>query len=274
MFVRYFSSGRILRDNTPRFVTTLKAGAKPALEKSIAITRPFGLDSPILLNRKIGNTYSLSNIRSELFSSEAKERRQKKLDYEITHSPFYESKSFRNTNGKIFTPPISYFKLDKSKYFPDFIATTLNSNQTSIFDLFEGKISIVRVYLTVSGQNCVESWFKGFNPVDKYPSTQIIDINIPANWLKGFIIGLSKNSIKKTIPEDRWNKYFILPDHIWQYDIREKLLCDNMCSGYLYIVDNNGKIRWATSGSSNEEEFKLFEKVLKGLQKEIESTAN
>lgn len=270
MFIRHFSHGRILMDNSPRFVTTLKAGAKPALEKSMPITRPFGLDTPILLNRNIGNTYTLGNIKNELFSPEAKERRQKKLDYEITHSPFYESRSFRNTNGKIFTPPISYFKLDKAKYFPDFIASTLDSQKKSLFDLLEGKISIIQVYLTVSGQQCVESWFKDFDP-SKFLNSQRIDVNIPANWLKGFIIGLSKNSIKKTIPEDRWNKYFILPDHIWQYDVREKLLCDNMCSGYLYVVDHNGKIRWATSGSANEDESKLFEKVLKGLQKEIEA---
>jgi len=268
--LRFLSSGRVCLSG-PRFVETLKAGAKPPLEKPRAVTRPFGLDSPILLNRSVGDSFSLGNIRHELFSAEAKERRQKKLDHEITHSPFYETKSFRNTNGKIFTSPISYFKLDKAKYFPDFIGNTLAGTQTSLFDIIEGKVNIVTVFLTVSGENCVKTWFEEFNPSEKYPKLQIIDINIPQNWLKGFMIGLSKNLIKKTLPESRWGSYFVLPDHIWQYDTREKLLCDNMCSGYIYLVDHNGKIRWAASGYANEEEMKVFDKCLRGLQKELES---
>lgn len=249
-------------------MTTLKAGAKSAQQSPMAITRPFGLDSPILLNRKVDNTYSLSNIKLELFSPEAKERRQKKLDYEITHSPFYESKSFSNTNGKIFTPPISFFKLDKSKYFPDFVATTINGSQKSLFDLFDSKFSIIKIYSTISGQNCVDSYFKHLE-LSPYTKSQVIDINIPANWFKGFIINLSKSSIKKSISEFRWENYFILPEHIWHYDIREKLHCDNMCSGFIYVVDNNGKIRWATSGKSTPEELALFERVLRGMQKEL-----
>ncbi|KAK6453781.1 ATPase assembly factor ATP10 [Scheffersomyces xylosifermentans] len=276
---RFTQSASLLNGKSPRFVTTLKEASKPALEKSRPITKPIGLDSPILLNHKIGDTYSLTNIKEELFSSEAKERRQKKLDYEIKHSPFYETKSFRNTNGKIFTPPISFFKKDKAKYFPDFISTTLDGQQRSLYEILTGKVSIVRLYSTVSGEQCSHTYFKeegkDFAGGDytefqsKYPKGQIIDINIPQNWMKGFFLGLSKSSIKKTIAPERHGKYFILPDHIFQYDVREKLYCDNMCSGYIYLLDHNGKIRWATSGYSNEEESALMWKCVKGLEKEL-----
>ena len=277
-FIRAFSSTRV-HNSGPRFLTTLKEAAKPPLTVPKSITKPFGLDKPVLLNHKVSDTYTLGNIREELFSAEAKERRQKKLDYEITHSTFYETKSFRNTNGKIFTSPVSYFRNDKSKYFPDFISANINGDQKSLGEILEGKVNLVRLYSTVSGEQCVKSWFKseekdlaGTNYDEfetSYPTAQIIDINIPQNWLKGFILGLSKSNIKKTMPPSRHENYFILPDHIFKYDVREKLLCDNMCSGYIYLLDHNGRIRWAGSGYADEEEKKLMWKCVGGLEREL-----
>lgn len=265
--------------NAPRFATTLKEAAKPPLTKSVVIDKPFGLDQPVLLNHKVMETFQLSKIKHEIFSAEARERRQLKLDYELVHSPFYESKSFLNTNGKIFTPPISYFKPDKSKYFPDFTSKTLNGDETSMFDvLSRAKVSIVRLYSTMSGEKCVNSYFDvdgsnyAKNDFEKFrknhPQSQMIDINIPSNWAKGFMINLSKLSIKKLISKERHALYFILPEHILQYDIRRKLHCDNMCSGYIYLIDQNGRLRWGTSGYSTEEELKLMWKCVRGLEKE------
>ncbi|CAN3499238.1 mitochondrial ATPase complex subunit Atp10p [Diutina catenulata] len=259
---------------SPRFVTTLKEASKPPLEKPMAITRPFGLDTPVLLNRKVSHTYSLGALNHELFSSEAKERRQKKLDHEIAHSPFYESKSFRNVNGKIFTPPVSWFKQTVSKFFPDYYGSTL-VGPTSLFDVL-GPVNIVRVYSTVSGENCVNTWFKDFLEgenyhnkfKEQYPEAQVIDINIPQNWLKGFIINMSKGHIRRTLPHDRWDRYFVLPEHVFPYDIREKLKCDNMCSGYVYLLDHEGRIRWATSGYASDDELALMWKCVAGLTKE------
>ncbi|ODV80281.1 uncharacterized protein CANTADRAFT_21521 [Suhomyces tanzawaensis NRRL Y-17324] len=264
----------------PRFATTIKEVGKPALTKSIEVKRPFGFDKPILLNHKV-HSYSLSSVKDYFFSPEAKELRQKRLDHDIVHSPFYESKSFQNTNGKIFTPPISYFKADKSKYFPDFIASTLSTKSVSLGELLEGKVSIVRVYLTVSGEKCVDTFFqkdgKDLAGADfesfkeEHPNSQIIDINVPQNWMKGFMIGLSKSNIKKQIPVERQDKYFVLPDHTFGYEIRQVLLCDNMCSGYIYVLDGEGKIRWATSGYADEEELELMWKCVRGVEKEISS---
>lgn len=250
----------------PRFVTTLKEAAKPPLEKSIPVTSPFGLDSPVLLNRKVTTSYLLSL----LFSSESKERRQKQLDHEIAHSPFYESKSFRNVNGKIFTPPISWFKQEHAKFFPDFYGLTL-AGPTSLFDVL-GAVNLVRVYSTVSGENCCNTYFGDYmNDYESFhrehPLTNIIDINIPQNWLKGFVINLLKNHIRTTIPKERWNQYFVLPEHILPFDIRQKLLCDNMCSGYVYVLDDQGRIRWATLGYADDDEFELLWRCVRGLER-------
>lgn len=278
--VRTFSQiSRLLDLKTPRFTKTLQEASKPALTKSQLITRPFGLDSPVLLNQRSGG--SNGSIQRKIFGSDAKEERQKQLDHDITHSPFYESKSFTNTNGKIFTPPVSYFKRDKSKYFPNFSGTTLDGQDRTLLGNLEGKVSIVRVYSTVSGEKCTETYFNdgaqnyltsGYGKFEEeYPMTQIIDVNMPQNWLKGLLVKISKGNIKKLIPQQRHSNYFVVPDKLFLYDIKNKIMCDNMCSGYIYILDHQGRIRWATSGYANAAELSLMWKCVRGLEKELKS---
>lgn len=262
----------------PRFTETLKEASKPALQNSLLISKPFGLNSPTLLNPNNENAISYQSLKYNLFSSEAKEKRQKVLDHDIAHSPFYESKSFENVNGKIFTPPISYFKKDKSKFFPDFISNTLTSNDVRFGSMLGGKISIVRIYSTISGDQVSKTYFQddSINYLDnndefssKFPLSQIIDINMPQSAIKRFLVNLSKNNLKKIVPIERQSKYFILPYDVFPLEVRKELNCDNTCSGYIYLLDNTGRIRWATSGSANESEYSLMWKCVAGLEKEL-----
>lgn len=258
----------------PRFTQTLVEASKPPLEKPQVISRPFGLDTYQLINQRRGG---LANFN--IFSADAKEKRQKQLDHDIKHSPFYDSKSFNNTKGKIFTPPVSYFKGEKSKFFPDFIGNTLVATNQRFSDRLKDHVNVVRIYSTLSGERCADTYFKtnGKNYLTtdydefttKFPNTHIIDINIPQNWLKGFFVNLSKGNIKKQIPLARQDCYFLIPDHVFTYNIKQELYCDNSCAGFIYLVDQEGRIRWATSGNANEKELTLMWKCLSGLEGEF-----
>lgn len=246
------------------------------MEKPHVIERPLGLDAPQLLNsssRAVGSW--------DFFSAEARERRQLQLDHDIKHSPFYDSKSFNNTNGKIFTPPVSYFKADKAKYFPDFIGQTLTTKNQRFGDLLKGKVSIVRIYSTMSGEKCANTFFsvdgKDYLTKDHdaftatHPHSQIIDLNLPQNWLKGFMVKLSQSNLKKLIPQQRHSRYFIVPNQVFPYDVKQKLYFDNTCSGYVFLLDQQGRIRWLTSGYANEKELALMWKCVRGLEREVAS---
>lgn len=282
--IRCFSECRALLERSqPRFVNTFKETIKSAQEKSYSIVRPIGLSKPVLLNHKLSDTYSISNIYQELFGAKAKERRQKQLDYDLKHSPIYELKSFQNTKGKIFTPPISYFKAEKSLYFPDFIAKTLAGKLRSLYDAFGNKTSIVKIFSTVAGEQCTKSYFnvdgkdlysKDYNAFTQdYPNSQIIDVNMPQSWIKGFALNLGAGNLKKSLNSnvERYDNYFMLPSHIMSSEIRELLHCDNQTTGYIYIIDSMGRIRWATSGYATPTDLALMWKVVKGLEKEIAS---
>ncbi|EEQ38700.1 ATP10 family protein [Clavispora lusitaniae] len=268
---RLFSTGaRVFERQVPRFVTTLKEASKPALEKSQPITKPFGFDSPTYLSHE---SSSITNV----LSSAAREKRQKQLDHDIVHSPFYESKSFTNTQGKIFTPPVSYFKKDKAKYFPSFTGYTLLNHKKSLYDVLKGKVSIVRIFSTVSGQNCTDTYTpdnlsaEGYEQLQKqYPHTQIVDVNLPQSWIKGLFVKLAKSNLRGMIPPARHDTYFMLSSNTFSVDVKKTLMCDNTCSGYIYILDEDGKIRWATSGFANDDETKVLWRTVRGLEKELE----
>lgn len=272
MHSRLFSTGvRSLDRKVPRFVTTLKEASKPALEKSRPITKPFGFDSPTFLGQDSTNLI-------DAFSLSAKEKRQKQLDHDIVHSPFYESKSFTNTNGKIFTPPVSYFKKEKAKYFPSFVGYTLLNSKRTLYDVLKGKVSIVRIFSTISGQNCIDTYTpecetaEGYDKLQQqYPKLQIVDVNVPQSWIKGLFVKMAKSNLKSIIPPARHDTYFMVSNKTFDVEVKKTLMCDNACSGYIYVLDEDGRIRWATSGFAVDDEAKVLWKTVRGLEKELES---
>ncbi|CCE88574.1 Piso0_001343 [Millerozyma farinosa CBS 7064] len=282
-FFRQFASTCPTKNGKqPRFLQTIKEASKPALKSSQPISRPFGYDKPVHLNPP--KNLSLSGIKDDLFSEDAKERRQKKLDHDIKHSPFYESKSFTNTGGKIFTPPVSFFKRDKSKYFPDCTGSTVEGTTTSLYQCFQNHVNIVRIFSTMSGEKCTESYFdvdgqnylkEGYEEFKtKHPYSQIVDINVPESWIKHLMVNLSKGSIRKILPAERRSSYFVIPESVFSFDARQKLMCDNRPSGYIYLVDPQGRLRWATSGNATDDERNLFWKCVNGLEKEYVSLSS
>lgn len=269
---RLFSTSvKATQANVPRFVTTLKEASKPALQKSTPISRPIGFDQPFELGQ--------STLLNNAFSKSAAEQRQKQLDHDIKHSPFYESKSFANTSGKIFTPPVSYFKKDKAKYFPNFTGYTLINEKKSLYNELKDKVTILRIFSTISAENCSNTYVQDYlsaegysNLQSKYPHTQIVDVNLPQSWVKGLFVKMAKTNLRKLVTPARHNLYFVLPNTMFPVEVKQKLLCDNMCSGYIYVLDSDGKIRWATSGFASEDEEAVLWRCVRGLEKELEGS--
>lgn len=266
---RYLQRPKFLQ---PRFAKTIEGLSKPALLKPEPITRPFGFDSPILLNDATKHSIK------DAFSAQERERRQKEIDYDLKHSPFYDSKSFTNTQGKIFLPPISFFKQDKALYFPNFEAYTLAKNKRKLYDLLANKVTILRLSSAIAGENCINSYVTDYlsesgyeNFKTKYPHAQIVDVNLPQTWIKGLFVSLAKNNLRKMIPPARHDNYFIVPHSLFTGEVKRTLKCDNACSGYLYILDNTGRIRWATSGIADEEETEVLWRTVRALDKEMSS---
>lgn len=94
---------------------------------------------------------------------------------------------------------------------------------------------------------------------------QRVDINIEQNKLKAMLITFFVPSLRKTIPEDRHDKYFIVKQGVTD-EIRSQVGLVNGKVGYVYLVDGQGKIRWAASGVATDDEI---EALVKGMERLI-----
>ncbi|MCJ1413322.1 Mitochondrial ATPase complex subunit atp10 [Ptychographa xylographoides] len=82
---------------------------------------------------------------------------------------------------------------------------------------------------------------------------QQISINIEHNPLKHFLIRLFFSSLRRRMPASQHDKYFLIRRGITE-ELRDKIGMLNSKVGYVYLVDGEGRIRWAGSGRSEGEE--------------------
>ena len=77
----------------------------------------------------------------------------------------------------------------------------------------------------------------------------MVDINIEENSMKAMIISLFQWRLKASKAKGDWGKYFIVKRGVSER-IRETIGLLNGRVGYVYLVDQDCKIRWAGSGDA------------------------
>lgn len=107
-----------------------------------------------------------------------------------------------------------------------------------------------------------------------HPLYQHIEINLQENLLKSFLVSLFASSIRKSIPESQWGKYLVSsqnmecvilpirqfvdqPNHDSSY-IRDDLGMSNKHIGYVYLVDQACRVRWASCADPKLEEIEAL----------------
>ncbi|KAK9457057.1 ATPase assembly factor ATP10 [Dipodascopsis uninucleata] len=194
---------------------------------------------------------------------------------EVQKSYFQEMRDLGRNWGKEWTAPKAIFRADKALYMPNFYGTTLDSNkEVGSTSILHGKISLVKVYSALSGEKQIWSWFEsedhanGHRPVsgdDLYPGGgyNIVDIYIPESFIKGWISKFFNYRTRQSIPKERYGQFLYAKRLSSQLDRSIGIV--NKYAGYLYLVDENCKIRWAASGISTPEEIESLKKSLRLL---------
>lgn len=188
---------------------------------------------------------------------------------------FRDFKNIRKyRSGKTFMANPRIFKKDAALYFPNFHGTTLVDHVTDTTPVLQGKISLVNIYSSAWGESQVQTFTgKKANPelqdiLSQYPGrAQMVDINIEENSAKAWIIALFQWRMKSQRAQEDWGKYFVIRQGVSEM-IRETIGLLNGRVGYVYLVDQDCKIRWA--GSANAEGTEM-EDMNKGLRKLLEA---
>lgn len=92
---------------------------------------------------------------------------------------------------------------------------------------------------------------------------QRVDINVETDWMKAWIVRMSLGGIKRLRPEEEWGRYFAVRRG-FSANVQQSLGIANGKVGYVYLVDEDCKIRWAACGEAAEGEN---EGLARGLRK-------
>lgn len=100
------------------------------------------------------------------------------------------------------------------------------------------------------------------------PLYQYVQINLQENLLKSWLVSLFLSSIAKAIPKELHSTYLVSSQNV--EFVRELLGMTNKHVGYVYLVDENLKIRWAGCADAKVEETRALETCTGVLLKRLE----
>ena len=84
------------------------------------------------------------------------------------------------------------------------------------------------------------------------PNYRFIQINLQENLLKSLLVSMFLSSLRQTIPVELQPTYLVSSQNM-EY-VRENLGMVNKHIGYVYLLDEHSKIRWAACGDAKLEE--------------------
>uniref|UniRef100_A0A0D9WDD3 Uncharacterized protein n=1 Tax=Leersia perrieri TaxID=77586 RepID=A0A0D9WDD3_9ORYZ len=211
---------------------------------------------------------------------EKKEKDKARLKDEMSRSYFADISEIRDNAGKlakankILIPEIAAVKFPGlSVEFPDgralnlpLVATPQNNDpqdgnavdaqndDRKAGDMAVPDASLVCLSFRASSQNMAESWSQPF--LDAFSSAgniQVYEVSFIDSWLfsSSPLKGLFIKMMRKSNNPQR-NIVYSFGDH---YYFRKGLNIRNLLTGYIYLVDRLGRVRWQGFGSATQEEL-------------------
>lgn len=89
------------------------------------------------------------------------------------------------------------------------------------------------------------------------PHFQYVQVNLQENILKAFLVNLFVGQLRETVPPELHDTYLVSTQNM-EY-VREALGMTNSKVGYVYLIDENLRIRWAACAEPTQEEIQALE---------------
>ena len=232
------------------------------------LSRPLGLQSPPQPGQNSTVDRRTWAEKKADFASPDKALERRQIYLRTFLRPYFQEwkRLDKEYKGKSFVSNDRLFKKDKALYFPNMWGQTLSKKgqgpnggyDTTPF--LRGKISIIGIQ---SGQWAEEQVDTFLSPKAN-PELQTLleqhsgrfqraDINVQGDIARALIVKLFSGRLRNMVPEDQWDRYFLvkLPRDVrlgLSDDVRDAMGFLNTQVGYVYLLDEHCKIRWAGSG--------------------------
>lgn len=255
-----------------------------------ALARPLGLTQPPIPGQNSPVDKRTLKERHDEFTSYEKALERRRVYLRTFFRPYYQEwKRMDHFKGKSFQSSPRLFKREKALYFPNIWGQTLAKEGDGpdggrdTTPVLTGKVSIVSMQASRWAEEQVDSFIsEKDNPqlnklFQENPNLlQRVDVNIQSDWMKVMIVKFFSSRLRKLVPEERWDRYFMikLPRDIRRGltdEIRDAMGFLNSQVGYVYLVDSSCKIRWAGSGHAWEGEVEGLNAAVQRLLSEEET---
>ncbi|KAF4618184.1 hypothetical protein D9613_011513 [Agrocybe pediades] len=183
---------------------------------------------------------------------------------------FHDLNMTRKNGGKTWIAPKVLIREDKSLYLPNISGTSLEDGEKKdTTTMCFGKISILAMIGTQISEAHVKSFTYAAHPrFSSNPLYQFVQINLQENLLKSLLVKVYSRSLRGVVPRELRPTYLISNQNM-EY-LRDPLGMTNSKVGYVFLIDENLKIRWAGSGDATLEEAQSLESRTAVLLKRLE----
>ncbi|KAG8824595.1 Mitochondrial ATPase complex subunit atp10 [Serendipita sp. 401] len=218
---------------------------------------------------------SIGERKDAFLDQEARKEREKilmKLSSEAYYSDVHKM-SFHA--GKRWIAPEQLIKEERSLYFPNLSGKTLGpSPRYSLADspelqkrnqmeygplipttngnahaaqIAQGNVSIIAIVNSQISHEQIKAWTASvaekWRPHERF---RLITVNVQQNPLRTFLVSFFTSRLKQGIPRQFHQSYIISYDNV--DFIRDAIGLENKFVGHVYLVDWQGRIRWAGCG--------------------------
>jgi len=259
-FTRAFTSTRTLSRSQTDPKPTDSTSTPDPKDEDIFIPKPLGRPIGFKQPPQPGENATIPRTKKDYSGMTMSQRnleKRKDLVEKWGTNYFRDFKNIRKyRSGKTFMANPRIFKKDVALYFPNLHGDTLEAKGMDTTNVLAGKVSVVKVYSSQWGLTQVETFTgKSQNAelqkiLAQSPGVaQMVDVNIEENTMKAWIIALFQWRLKASKPKEDWGRYFVVRKGVSER-IRETIGLLNGRVGYVYLVDEDCKIRWAGSGDA------------------------
>ncbi|KAG6830109.1 hypothetical protein H0H92_002158 [Tricholoma furcatifolium] len=194
-----------------------------------------------------------------LTDTEARIEHRRHLIKEVAKGYYTDMNMTRRHGGKTWIAPNSLIREDKSLYLPNIKGKSIDDGtekDTTI--MCYGRVTV----LSMLGTRMSEVHSKGFitptfQRYSSNPLFQHVQINLQENILKSLLVKVFIRSLRNVVPAALHSTYLVSSQNM-EY-VRDALGMTNSKVGYVYLIDENLKIRWGGCADATPEEVKALE---------------